>query len=288
MKKIVSLLMIVALTFGITGCLKRDNMEDITIYTTNYPTEYITNVLYGEYSTIHSIYPDGINISDYELTNKQLSDYSSADLFIFNGLSNERDYVQKMREENENLKIIDTTLAMEYTNGMEELWLDPANFLMMAQNIKAGFGEYINNYYLNNEISKNYEELKIEASNLDAEIKDVISSGNSTSIVTSSNMFKYLEKYGLTVYSLDSNNADVERTIREVERLVDNGEIKYIYVKANEDLTDEVNDLITEKGLTVQKWHTLENISETERAQNKDYFSIMNDNLELLKNELYK
>ena len=147
MKKIVNLFILFVLVFSLSGCLKRDNMEDISIYTTNYPSEYITQRLYGDYSDIKSIYPDGVNIKDYKLTNKQIEDYSKADLFIFNGISDEKDYVEKMRKDNGDLKIIDTTLSMEYTNGIEELWLDPSNFLMMAQNIKTGFGEYIDSYY---------------------------------------------------------------------------------------------------------------------------------------------
>ena len=152
MKKIFRILFLFIFVFCLTGCLKHDNMEDITIYTTNYPSEYITQRLYGKFSDIKSIYPNGINIESYKLTNKQIEDYSNADLFIFNGLSNEKKYVEKMRKNNKNLKIIDTTLSMEYTNGIEELWLDPSNFLMMAQNIKTGFGEYIDSYYLNNKI----------------------------------------------------------------------------------------------------------------------------------------
>ena len=35
---------------------------------------------------------------------------------------------------------------------------------MMTQNIKKGFEEYITNPYLKNEISKNYELLKIDIS----------------------------------------------------------------------------------------------------------------------------
>ena len=160
MKRIVNIFILTILVFSLTGCLKRDTMEDITIYTTNYPTEYITNRLYGEYSTINSIYPDGVNINNYKLTEKQTQDYSSADLFIFNGLSNEKDYVEPMRKINKDLKIIDTTLYMEYNNSIEELWLDPSNFLMMAQNIKSGFNEYIDSYYLNNKIEENYYSFK--------------------------------------------------------------------------------------------------------------------------------
>ena len=57
MKKL-KILLLVSLSFLLTGC-KQDDFEDINIYTTVYPIEYITNYLYGEYSNINSIYPDG-------------------------------------------------------------------------------------------------------------------------------------------------------------------------------------------------------------------------------------
>ena len=288
MKKIFRILFLFIFIFCLTGCLKHDNMEDITIYTTNYPSEYITQRLYGEFSNIKSIYPNGVNIKSYKLTNKQIEDYSNSDLFIFNGLSNEKNYVEKMRKNNKNLKIIDTTLSMEYTNGIEELWLDPSNFLMMAQNIKTGFGEYIDSYYLNNKIEDNYEELKIEASNLDAKIKDVISNGNNKIIVTSNNLFKYLEKYGLTVYSLDEKNPDVNAIYRQAVNLINNGTIKYIFTIANENNNSTVQKLIDNTTVEVQEWNNLSNLTETQILEKENYFTIMNTNLELLKNELYK
>lgn len=288
MKKIVNLFILFVLVFSLSGCLKRDNMEDISIYTTNYPSEYITQRLYGDYSDIKSIYPDGVNIKDYKLTNKQIEDYSKADLFIFNGISDEKDYVEKMRKDNGDLKIIDTTLSMEYTNGIEELWLDPSNFLMMAQNIKTGFGEYIDSYYLNNKIEENYEELKIEASNLDAKFKETVSNGNSKIIVASSNLFKYLEKYGITVYSLDESNTDVNAIYRQVLNLANDGSIKYIFTIANEKSNSTVQNLLDNTDLEAVEWHTLSILTEEERSENEDYFTLMNSNLELLKNELYK
>ena len=288
MKRFVNILILAVFVFSLTGCLKRDNMEDITIYTTNYPTEYITRRLYGDYSTINSIYPDGVNINNYKLTEKQIQDYSSADLFIFNGLSNEKDYVEPMSEINKDLKIIDTTLYMEYNNSIEELWLDPSNFLMMAQNIKTGFNEYIDSYYLNNQIEEKYEELKVEASNLDAKIKEVISNGNSTTIVASSNLFKYLEKYGVTVYSLDESNGDVNAVYNQVVNMINDGDIKYIFTIANEESNSTVKKLTQNTNVEIQEWNTLSNLTETQRTNNEDYFTIMNSNLELLKNELYK
>ena len=222
------------------------------------------------------------------MTDKQLADYSNSDLFIFNGLNNEKNYVTKMRKNNKNLKIIDTTLSMEYDNSIEQLWLDPSNFLMMAQNVKTGLNEYIDSYYLRNKINENYEKLKIEASNLDAKMKEIVTSASSKSIVVSSNTFKYLEKYGLKVYSLDEKNSDVNVTYKEVLKLINKGDIKYIFIKSNDKTNRYVQSLQKQTNVIVQSWHTLSNLSEIERSEKKDYFSIMNNNLELLKNELYK
>ncbi len=288
-KKTFGIVIAAALIFTLSGCsFKRDNMEDIDIYTTNYPVEYITQRLYGDHSTIHSIYPDGVDINDYKLTNKQIKDYSNADLYIFTGLSErEKGYVNNLRSNNKNLKILDTTLSMEYTNSIEELWLDPSNFLMMAQNIKKGFKEYISNYYLNNDINQNYEKLKVEASNLDAKIKQTVSNAESKTIVASHDMFKYLEKYGLTVYSLENNSNLTSKTIEDVKKLIKDNKIHYIFIKENEEISKTIKDLIEGTNVETIEWNTLTNITENQRNENEDYFTIMNQNIESLKNELY-
>lgn len=288
MKKIINILCLLVLTSCLTGCIKRDSMEDITIYTTNYPIEYITKKLYGEHAKVHSIYPDGIDINKYKLTNKQIKDYSKSDLYIFNGLSKEKNYVSSLRKNNENLKIIDTTLAMEYTYSAEELWLDPSNFLMMAQNIKTGFSEYTDSYYLNNSIKEKYDKLKIDASNLDAKIKQIVTNSDNKIIVVSDNLFKYLEKYDLTIYSLEEDENLSEKNIATVKKLIQAGEIDYIFAPANKELNETTKKIVDETNVKVEYWHTLANISETERNANENYFTIMNDNLEFLKNELYE
>ena len=89
-------ILLIASALCLTGCIKKDTMEDITIHTTIYPIEYITNRLYGTYAEIESIYPNGVNIQLekkdnenydlYTLTEKQLTDYSQTGLFIFNSL----------------------------------------------------------------------------------------------------------------------------------------------------------------------------------------------------------
>lgn len=284
MKKV---LFSIACCFLLTGCIKRDSMEDITIYTSVYPIEYITYRLYGENSTVTSIYPDGVIPSVYSLNDKQIKDYSKSDLFIFNGLSDEKKYLEPMLKYNRDLKIIDSTLSMEFTNRYEELWLDPDNALMLARNIKTGFNEYINDHYLKNQIEKNYENLKLDLSNLSAKLKLVSSSSSDSTIIVSNNLFKFLEKYGFNVISLD-DSVSSSKNIEEARKRIQNGKTKYLFVIKDEDIDSSVQALIDETNVERLEFHNLASINDTERNGKKDYISIMHENINLLKQELYK
>lgn len=286
MKKRILLSLLCIITLTLSGCLKRDQLEDIDIYTSVYPLEYITNYLYGEHSTIYSIYPDGININDYKLTNKQIEDYSEAGIYIFNGLGKDKDYVQPMFNYNKKLKIIDASMTMEYDNGVSELWLNPSNFLMLAQNIRDGLQEYISNHYLQQNIEENYEKLKVEVSKLDANVRLMAESSNSKTIVVANNTLKFLEKYGITVISISEESAN-DKTIATVNNLISNGTIEHIFILNNDSENEYVKNLTENTNVVSTKLHSLDNITTEERNAKKDYISIMYENLELIKDELY-
>ncbi len=270
-----------------TGCFKRDNLENIQITTTSYPIQYITERLYGEYSTIDSIYPMGVNIQNYELNKKQIKDFSKSSIYIFNGLSKEKDYVIQMFDYNKNIKIIDTSMSMEYSNEVEELWLDPSNFLMLAQNIKNGLQEYIDDPYLKNQIEDKYEELKVDVSNIDASIKLAAESSSNKTIVVSNDLFKFLEKYGYTVISLEENSNLTDKTVADVKQMIENEQISYIFLKENEEANGTIQKIIRQTGIETLTLKTLSNITEEESENHQDYISLMNQNVELLKQELY-
>lgn len=287
MMKKIFILFSIFICFCLTGCIKRDTMEDITINTSVYPIEYITNRLYGEHSKISSIYPDGVITDLYTLNDKQIKDYSKSDLFIFNGLSEEKSYLTSMLKFNNDLKIIDATLSMEYNSYQEELWLDPSNALMLARNIKAGLNEYINNHYLKNEIEKNYDDLKLDLSTLSAKLNVISSSSNNSTIVVSSDMFKFLEKYGFSVISLDEKSV-TDKAIADVKRKIGSGEVKHIFVIDDVDNSPVVQGIIDETGVQTLAFHPLSSLSDNERTSKKDYMSLSFENINLLKQELYR
>lgn len=287
MKKII---LILTLSLMLTGCslLKHDTMENINIVTTNYATEYVTNVLYGNNSVVTSIYPDGVDIDNYTLTEKQIKDYSKKDLFIYMGSTNDSNQAVTFINHNKKIKIIDATFGMEYKNKVDELWLNPSNLLMVAQNIKNGLGEYITSTYLLKKIDDNYLELKVNLSSLDAEYKNSIENANYKTIVVNSDNLLFLEKYNLKVISIDSNNENYEKNLALFKNYVKQENIKYLYVYENTDNTEDVNNFLKEKEIETLNIKNLKNITDEERENDENYLTLMYKNLEELKKELYK
>ena len=289
MKKIKYLLPILLISIlMVTGCFKRDNLEGIEIITTTYPIEFATNYLYGEHSIVNSIYPDGTDTFTYKLSEKQLNDYSKKKLFIYNRVTDDKDIAVEFLKRNANMLIIDATYGMEITNGEEELWLNPSNLLMMTQNIKNGLQEYMTNSYLEKEIDKKYEEIKVTLSELDANLKLTAENASRKKIVVNSDSLKYLEKYGFEVISLDSTNEAVsDKTISSTIDSITNGEVKHIFLLENNDNSDAVKQVIDKTNVETYTFRRLDIIKEEDRDENNDYFTIMNSNIELLRNELY-
>ena len=278
----------------LSGCnfLKKDMMENIDIYTTIYPINYLIKYLYGDNANVYSIYPNGVNIDDYKLSEKKLNEYSRSDLFVFNSLDRDRDIAVKMINENKNLKVIDVSLGITYVDDITELWLNPYNYLMMAQNTKDGLLEYIDNPYLISNtdgtgIENKYEELKYNLSRLDADYKEDINLATYKTIVVDDDMFKFLEKYNLRVISLEDNDNLTDSTINEVKKLVNNGTIKYIY-SSKDETNDVCKNIINNYGIDLVTLNTMETIDGGITNSNENYITIMNNNLDLLNKELYK
>lgn len=287
MKKYFKLFLICIITISLTGCFKKDSFEDITIYTTSYPIEYIVSHLYGNYSQVNSIYPDGVDIDSYELTKKQIKDYSEMDLYVFNGKNTkETEYVTSMFKNNKNLKIIDSTTTMEYSYSENELWLDPSNFLMVASNIKKGILEYTSNHYLKNEIEKNYDEMKITISKIDANLKLMYENSNNKIIVVDDNSLLFLKKYGFDVLSLKAEDVS-SKTILDIEKYIADGKISYIYTVKNNELSDYAKELVNKTKINILELNSLNNLTDEQRKNKEDYVTLLNNNIELLKEELY-
>lgn len=288
MKKIKILSLVLIILLMTSGCFKRDTLEGIEIITTVYPIEFVTSNLYGEHSIVNSIYPDGTNTTNYKLTEKQKKDFSKKGLFIYNGLSDDKDLARTFLSNNKNMLIIDSSFGIETTYGIEEIWLNPSNLLMMSQNIRNGLKEYIKNNYLNKEIDKAYENLKVQLSEIDAEIKLTAENATRKTIIVNNNSLKYLEKYGFKVISLDESIEEIsEKTINEINNLIEQEEVKHLILLENTSTSKTWDKIIEDTQIETLTFRRIDNITDEERDSKENYITIMNDNIDLLKSELY-
>ncbi len=288
MKLLKKICFLLGITLFLNGCsTTANNMEDISIYTTTYPLNYLINSLYGDYSKVYSIYPTGVTVDEYELSDRKLEEYSKSDLFVFNSLDKDRDYAVKMINLNSKLKVIDGATNMKYENAIEELWLNPNNYLMMAENIKSGLAEYISNPYLVEEIEEKYQTLGYEISKLDADLTETITNANYDTIVVDNDMFLFLKDRGLNVISLEENSDLSTNKIEEVKSLINDGKIKYIY-SSTAKTNNTVSSLIDNYKIELITLNTMNSIDGGITNGNDTYLTIMTNNINLIKKELYK
>ena len=287
MKKFFKLLLLTLLLIIPTGCTNSDNMEDITIYTSGYPIEFVTNKLYKDYSKIYNMYPRGIDITKYNLTKKQVNDYSNSDLVIYSGLVDDNDNIVKMVNNNKKLKIIDATSRIDYNNEVNEVWINPSNLLTISQNIRNGLKEYITSKVIKDKIENNYNDLKMNISTIDADLKEMAENTNDKTLVVANNDFNFLSKYGLNIMSLDEKTNN-DKNISDIKNLIKNGTVKYIFMMDNEEETDIIKSIKQEyPNIEILYIDSLNNISTKDKNEGKDYISIMNENIDKFKQELY-
>ena len=287
MKRNLIKVLLLTIVLLLTTACTTDNMENIKIIVTNYPNEFIIKNLYGKHASVESIYPDGVTIEDYKISNKKKNEYAKSDLFVYNGaIEKERNLAISLLDKNPELKIIDTAYVLETDYSPEELWLDPSSLLMMAQNVRMGLQEYVPSTVLKKDIDERYEKLKVKLSELEAEYRVNVDNAKRKEIIVSTSKLKYLEKFNFKVICLD-NDAET-KTISEARSLVDEGNVSYIYRFKGEDLSKNAKDLVDSSNIQEIALNKLDNLSDKDRDSNKDYLSIMNDNLELLKKELYQ
>ena len=271
----------------ITGC-SNDSMDNIDIIVTNYPNEYVVKSLYGNHATISSIYPDCVDTNDYKISKKQKKEYARKDLFVYNGLlEKERNLAVDLLAINPDLKIIDTAYVLETDYSPEELWLNPASLLMMSQNVRLSLSEYVTSNYLKKDIDTAYEELKITISEVDADYRVAVDSTNNKAILVADSALKYLEKFGMQVTCIDGDAT--QKTLADAENLISSGTVSFIFLFEGDEENENVKKLKeTYSEVQTIALHKLDNITDSERSEKQDYVSIMENNLELLKKELYQ
>ena len=96
-----------------------------------------------------------------------------------------------------------------------------------------------------------------------------------------------LEKYGFTVISLQDNKGVSEKNLVDAKKLIQDKTIKYIFTLSGTEVNNTVTTLVKTTNVELLEINSLSNITDKQRSEKEDYFSLLNENIEMLKKELY-
>ena len=281
MKNILKVLIVGLFMLSLSGC-SEDKLTNNEVYATIYPIEYLTDYLYGEERNVSSIYPRGANVEDYELTDMQKENYSQGGLFVYNGLTNEKELAREFLSNNRDILLIDVSYGLNFEYAIEELWLSPNNFLMLAKNIRDNLIDYTNSTVLIESIEAKYAEIEETLSFMDAELRSVAteakSDGNPT-LVVSSNKLAFLENYGFNIISLDGDISE-----ESIEDAFDEGTLTDIYLCDTDEETDFISSLESDYDANIIRVDTLYTLTDEEASNNETYLTIMRDFIDNIRN----
>ena len=333
-KLLLSLLFIVAAF--LTACGNSDTTEDnassdtLTIYTTVYPLQFLTEQIGGKYANVESVYPPGSNEHTYEPSQKDIVSMAESDLFLYIGYNLEG-FVNNAKSvlEKEGVPVIaigelateghehaeedtdhdhsaaeDTEEDTDHDHATEEetstgehahdhgdidphVWLDPHIMIHMAEAVKdelATLKPEQEEYF-----EQNYEKLKAKLETLDQEFADTIENSPNKKIIVSHSAYGYWEdRYGLeqiAVTGLTNSSEPTQKELQNIMTVAEENDIHYVIFEQNIDskLTTIIQEEIGAEALTL---HNLSVLTDEDIAENRDYFSIMEDNLATLKTAL--
>lgn len=163
------------------------------------------------------------------------------------------------------------------------IWMDPNSMMSMAMTIRDTF---VSTYPENATVFEdNYNKLEVEFAQLDASFQNLKDEKRDIAFVTMTPNFGTWQKsYGFRVYPVILSRFGALPTDSQLtaikERIKSDG-VKYIAYEENmsEDIEALYNELVAELGLTRINLNNISSISEDAIQNNKDYLTLMYENL---------
>lgn len=248
---------------------------------------------------VTNLVPAGTEPHDWEPSATDIRTLEQADVLVYNGAGMES-WVDKVvgSLENKTLVAAEASKGINLMAGHAEegeeaaqydphVWLDPKNAKTELANIRDAFlradpdGK--------DEYEANYQTYAAEFDELDKKYRDAISALPKKDIVVSHQAFGYLcRAYGLNQVPIEGLSADAEPDPKRMGEIIDfvkKNDVKYIFFE--ELVSPKVAETVaSETGAKTVEFNPLEGLSDEQQAAGGDYISVMEQNLQVLKEAL--
>ncbi|GGB59763.1 metal ABC transporter solute-binding protein, Zn/Mn family [Fictibacillus barbaricus] len=311
------LLLISAACGNNNGSDKNDGT--LKIYTTMYPLEYFTERIGGKHVEVSSIIPPGADAHTYEPSTKKMVEITEGDAFVYNKLESDEfssSVADTLKEED--MPIIDGAKGITYhesseheeeehgEHGEEEhgeheeeeahqdhgsldphIWLDPVLAQQIADNIYNGLVKL--KPEAKDELKKNHETLTADLKELDSAFNTKVENAPKNSFIVSHAAYGYwAERYGLEQVAISGLSPSHEPSQKQIQTIIENAKTeKTNYIIFEENVNNKVAAMIKkEVGADTLSLHNLETLTKEDIKNDRDYLSIMKENIDTLSKAL--
>lgn len=241
-----------------------------------YPLAFAAEEIRGVDVEVTNLTPAGAEPHDLELTPREVEEILGADLVLYVGEGFQPAVEEAV--ESGDVAALDVLEGLELRDGDPHVWLDPALFAQVVDRIAIELGDGTGSRLLAtrlNDLDEAYE-----AGLADCERRE---------LVTTHDAFGYLAaRYGLEVIPITGLAPEAEPSPQDLEAVAELVEERGVTTVFTETLlSPELGETVArEAGATTATLNPLEGLAEDEIAQGEDYFSVMEANLEALRQGL--
>ncbi len=241
-----------------------------------YPLAFAAEEIGGDGVTVTNLTPAGAEPHDVELSVRDVERVYAADLVLFLGQGFQPGLEDAAASAEGDA--IDLLEGLDLESGDPHVWLDPVRFARVAERIGAELGR-----------EGPARQLASQLRALDEDYRAGLADCERSELVTAHDAFGYLaERYGLEVLPIAGVSPEVEPSPRDLERvanLVEDRGVTTIFVEPL--LSPKVGETVArEVGAETATLNPLEGLTEEEAERGENYFTVMDANLDALRDGL--
>ncbi|HSE82022.1 MAG TPA: metal ABC transporter substrate-binding protein [Gaiellaceae bacterium] len=274
---ITRIVLITLLAAGLAACAGESGSSNGTSVVAGfYPLAFAAEEIGGDGVEVTNLTPAGAEPHDLELTPREVEEILDADLVFYVGEGFQPAVEEAAAESNG--ETIDVLEGLELRDGDPHVWLDPVLFGEVAERIGVALGDEISPRRLHTRLN-----------DLDDAYRVGLADCERHELVTTHDAFGYLaDRYGLEVIPIAGLSPEAEPSPQDLEAVVDLVEARGVTTVFTETLlSPEVGETVArEAGAMTAVLNPLEGLAEDELARGEDYFSVMEANLEALRQGL--
>ena len=249
-----------------------------TVVASFYPLAFAAEQVGGEAVSVENLTPPGAEPHDLEVSPSDVSKIKSADLVLLLGQGFQPQLEDAAGSGPEVMALLDTPALDLHPDGDPHVWLDPIRYMKIVERLGVVLGR-----------PAAASRLLVRLRKLDREYRRGLADCPRREIVTSHEAFAYLtERYGLHQIAITGLNPEAEPTPQALQETVD-------VVRASHATTVYFERLVSprlaetvarETGTKTAVLDPIEGLTDTEKNEGGDYFTLMRANLRALQTGL--